>query len=231
MYQDPRGINIVEVTKNSKEMKDKLLSTRYDTGRTMSRMMSDYLSGNIGGGCECDLEGHGTTFTITKIEESTEDGGTNVITFSDGSVLKVRNGNKGKDGTNGTNGKDGTNGTSITITKLEESTTDGGSNIVTFSDGKTLIVKNGNKGKDGTNGKDGTSVTILSVEGATEDGEDNIVNFSDGNTLKIKNGSKGSKGDKGDPGDTPVKGVDYFTEADKQEIIDAVLTALNTETE
>lgn len=31
---------------------------------------------------------------------------------------------------------------------------------------------------------------------------------------------------KGDKGYTPVKGIDYFTDADKQEIINAVLAAL-----
>lgn len=45
-------------------------------------------------------------------------------------------------------------------------------------------------------------------------------------------GAKGDKGDKGDTGATgpagangytPVKGVDYFTEADKTEIVNAVL--------
>ncbi len=39
-------------------------------------------------------------------------------------------------------------------------------------------------------------------------------------------GDKGEKGDKGDKGDTPVKGTDYFTDADKTEIINAVITAL-----
>lgn len=34
------------------------------------------------------------------------------------------------------------------------------------------------------------------------------------------------KGDKGDKGDTPVKGVDYYTEADKAEMVNAVLAAL-----
>ena len=34
---------------------------------------------------------------------------------------------------------------------------------------------------------------------------------------------KGPKGDKGDDGYTPVKGTDYFTEADKQELIEAVI--------
>ena len=39
-------------------------------------------------------------------------------------------------------------------------------------------------------------------------------------------GATGPKGDPGVPGKTPVKGVDYFTEVDKQEIVDAVLAAL-----
>lgn len=39
-------------------------------------------------------------------------------------------------------------------------------------------------------------------------------------------GDKGDKGDPGDPGVTPVRGTDYWTEADKQEIINDVLEAL-----
>lgn len=39
-------------------------------------------------------------------------------------------------------------------------------------------------------------------------------------------GEKGDKGDKGDPGYTPVKGTDYWTELDKEEIIAAVLEAM-----
>lgn len=39
-------------------------------------------------------------------------------------------------------------------------------------------------------------------------------------------GEKGDKGDKGDPGKSPEVGVDYFTEADKQEMVAAVLAAL-----
>lgn len=48
-------------------------------------------------------------------------------------------------------------------------------------------------------------------------------------TLKIKNADgewvdiPAIKGDKGEDGRTPVKGVDYFTEADKQELINDVL--------
>lgn len=39
-------------------------------------------------------------------------------------------------------------------------------------------------------------------------------------------GAKGDKGDKGDPGYTPVKGTDYYTETDKNEMVSAVLAAL-----
>lgn len=39
---------------------------------------------------------------------------------------------------------------------------------------------------------------------------------------------KGDKGDKGDDGKTPVKGTDYFTEADKQGLVTDVINALPT---
>ena len=38
--------------------------------------------------------------------------------------------------------------------------------------------------------------------------------------------SRGEKGLKGDKGDTPVKGTDYWTEADKAEIVADTLAAL-----
>jgi hypothetical protein len=79
---------------------------------------------------------------------------------------------------------------------------------------------NGADGKDGTNGKDGTSVTITKTTTSNADGGSNTVTFSDGKTLTVKNGSKGNKGD------TPVKGVDYFTESDKAEIIQAVMDGI-----
>ncbi len=46
-------------------------------------------------------------------------------------------------------------GTSVTVSSVSESTASGGENVVTFSDGKTLTVKNGVNGKDGADGKDG----------------------------------------------------------------------------
>lgn len=54
------------------------------------------------------------------------------------------------------------------------------------------------------------------------------VTFADGETFQQKydNGElKGADGSKGSDGKTPVKGTDYFTEADKQEIVAAVLAS------
>lgn len=47
-------------------------------------------------------------------------------------------------------------------------------------------------------------------------------------------GAKGDKGDTGAPGKdgkTPVKGTDYWTAADKQEIVNSVIDALPDGTE
>ncbi len=41
-----------------------------------------------------------------------------------------------------------------------------------------------------------------------------------------KDGERGEKGDKGANGKTPVKGVDYFTEAEKADMVAAVISAL-----
>jgi hypothetical protein len=64
-------------------------------------------------------------------------------------------------------------------------------------------------------GKDGASVTVKSVSESTADGGSNVVEFTDGKTLTVKNGKTGGKGD---PGKTPVKGLDYWTPVDQQEI-------------
>lgn len=83
-------------------------------------------------------------------------------------------------------------------------------------------------GADGSNGKDGTSVTVKSVSESTEDGGSNVVTFSDGKNLKVKNGRKGGTGATGPAGPKPVKGVDYWTEADQEAIVQQVITALGT---
>ena len=44
-------------------------------------------------------------------------------------------------------------------------------------------------------------------------------------------GDPGAKGDPGTPGKTPVRGTDYWTAADKQEIVNSVIAALPDGTE
>ena len=56
------------------------------------------------------------------------------------------------DGEKGDKGEKGDPGTSITITGVSESDVDGGENVVTFSDGNTLTVRNGTKGEPGEGG-------------------------------------------------------------------------------
>ena len=96
---------------------------------------------------------NGTTLTVTSASGTSS------------ANLKGAIGATGADGKDGTNGKDGK---SVTVTNITTSPDDGGDNIVTFSDGNMLTVKNGSTGaagkdgkdgNDGINGKDGTSVT------------------------------------------------------------------------
>lgn len=102
----------------------------------------------------------------------------------------------GEDGSPGENGKDGT---SVIVVNVIESTEDGGSNVITFSDGHTLTVKNGSKGTDGSQGEQG-------IPGEKGD--------------KGEKGDTGADGATGESGYTPVKGKDYWTDGDRAEIRD-----------
>ncbi len=85
-------------------------------------------------------------------------------------------------------------------------------------------------------------VVIDSIEQtvtSTEDGGVNVLTITltngDVSIFQVSNGTKGSKGDKGEKGDTgekgadgytPQRGVEYWTEADKENIVNSVLDAL-----
>lgn len=84
----------------------------------------------------------------------------------------------------------GGGGGSITITDIVMSPVDGGSNVVTFSDGNTLTVKNGSKGSAGATGPTGATGPAG------------------------PQGPQGPKGDKGDPGD----GADILEEIGKETV-------------
>lgn len=110
----------------------------------------------------------------------------------------------------GEKGDKGDSGTSVTITSIKESSIDSGTNTVTFSDGKVLKIKNGSSGGSGTGGGGISSDQLIAaVEEALQDAKDS-GEFD------------------GADGHTPVKGTDYYTEADKAEMVSLVLTALPT---
>lgn len=69
-------------------------------------------------------------------------------------------------------------------------------------------------------GGDGVGIaSVVQTTKSTEDDGNNVITVTLTNgvtsTFIVQNGSKGSKGD---PGYTPVRGVDYWTTADKAEI-------------
>lgn len=104
-----------------------------------------------------------------------------------------------------------------------------------------LRGQDGKDGKDGVNGKDGiscshswsgTTLTITSASGTTssnlkgdkgDKGEQGIQGIQG---VAGKNGANGTNGKDGKDGYTPIKGTDYYTEADKKEMVQLVLNAL-----
>lgn len=77
------------------------------------------------------------------------------------------------------------------------------------------------KGKDGADGQNGVSVTGASIDTSGH----LIITLSNGQTIDAGK-AKGDKGDPGADGYTPVKGTDYWTPADKAEIVADVIAAL-----
>lgn len=108
------------------------------------------------------------------------------IRFSDGATASGYT--YSKQGAKGDKGDTGANGTSITITDISESTASGGSNVVTFSDGNTLTVKNGIDGKDGENEE------IVQIRESSAPGGENEVYFKLGSKLTVRNGRDGTDG-------------------------------------
>ena len=131
-----------------------------------------------------------------------------------------RDGADGKDGETGPQGAQGPKGDSFQ-TVVED---DGNGNITI----RALTTEG-----TGTSGKNGYTFTpSVSPDGIiswTNDG--GLVNPEPVN-IKGPAGANGQQGPAGTNGKTPVKGTDYFTQADKEELVQAVLAALpNGDTE
>lgn len=156
------------------------------------------------------------------------------ITSASGTSSADLKGEPGKDGSDGHPGKDGSNGSdgvspTVAVSKSGKVTTvsitdKNGTKTATINDGAD--GQDGKDGQNGNDGKDGTSVTVSNVSESSASGGTNTVTFSDGKKVNIKNGKDGSNGTNGTDGKTPVKGTDYFTAADKAEIVNAVIASL-----
>lgn len=125
-----------------------------------------------------------------------------------------RDGADGKDGETGPRGQPGPKGDSFQ-TVVED---DGNGNIII----RALTTEG-----TGTSGQNGYTFTpYVSPDGIirwTNDG--GLVNPEPVN-IKGPAGANGQQGPAGTNGKTPVKGTDYFTQADKEELVQAVLAAL-----
>lgn len=89
------------------------------------------------------------------------------------------------------------------------------------------LEKNGSSGgsDSGQNGDDGATFTpSVSPDGMLSWTNDKGLDNPDPVNIKGPQGPAGADGAKGEKGDVPEKGVDYWTEEDKQEIVDDVLS-------
>lgn len=109
-----------------------------------------------------------------------------------------KDGQNGADGKDGENGKDGADGVSPVVTTTQTET--GAEITITDKNGQHVVtLLNGAKGADGKDGQDGKDGT---------------------------NGTNGQDGKDGKDGYTPVRGTDYWTNADKAEIVSDVLAEI-----
>lgn len=166
--------------------------------------------------------------------------------------IQGEKGDKGDTGATGAPGEDGVDGVSPTVdvSKSGKVTT---ISITDKNGTKTATINDGTDGSPGSAGKDGASVThswsgttltVTSASGTSsanlkgdkgdqgiqgEKGEQGVQGEPGETGATGPRGPAGDKGDKGDTGATgpkPVKGVDYWTAADQESIVQDVITAL-----
>ena len=111
--------------------------------------------------------------------------------------------------------------------------TDNGKTWVNLIAEADLKGDKGDKGDPGIPGKDGHSPVVT----ATKSGKTTTISVDGTAIATVEDGTDGAPGVAGAPGKngtdgkTPVKGTDYWTAADKQEIVSDVLVALPDGTE
>ena len=128
---------------------------------------------------------------------------------------------KGPKGDPGAAGKDG-HSPVVTATKSGKTTT------ISVDGAAIATVEDGADGKPGATGADGVTPRI------GDNGNWYLGSVDTGKPSRGETGTPGKDGEKGAPGaagHTPVKGTDYWTAADKQEIVNSVIAALPDGTE
>lgn len=224
---DLKAQNVKQAVTNTElKAKDNELAAKH----TALQNTVDDLIASLEGEGSVEVEAVGIA-SVEQTTTSTADGGINVVTVTktDGtsSTFQVRNGSKGSQGVQGVQGEPGytpvkgvdyvdgqdgqpgaagKDGTSVTVASVSESTADGGSNVVTFSDGKKLTVKNGSKGGTGATGATpqlsiGTVSTLSAGSAATA----TITGTAENPKLNlgIPKGADGADGESGSAASLP----------------------------
>ena len=181
----------------------------------VEKLIENYLTENPPARGDPGEDGVSPTINVEEIE------GGYRITIVDVNNTETFDILNGIDGVAGADGEDGVSPT-ISVEEIE-----GGNQLtITDVDGtRTVNILNGldgTDGKDGVDGADGYSptVNVENIEGGYH------VTITDINGIQSVDILNGTDGDDGDDGYTPVKGVDYYTEAEKEETTQTILDRL-----
>jgi hypothetical protein len=90
------GIGISSIVKSHTQGLVDTYTINYTDGSNTNFTVTNGINGKDG-----EKGADGTSVTVSSVSESSADGGSNVVTFSNGKTLTVKNGSKGKDGTDG----------------------------------------------------------------------------------------------------------------------------------
>ena len=144
------GIGISSIVKSHTQGLVDTYTINYTDGSNTNFTVTNGINGKDG-----EKGANGTSVTVSSVSESSADGGSNVVTFSDGKTLTVKNGSRGSTGEKGADGVSAThswNGTTLTITSASGSSS---ANLKGAKGDKGDTGANGTNGKDGAKGADG----------------------------------------------------------------------------
>ena len=157
-YQKKNDAAQKTIVEDGKLYLTKLDGTKLDDGTTLP----------TGSGTSIDDTNTTTdkTWSSSKIDSQFKDIANKTIVEGNKIYLAKADGTKLDEGTDlpTSSGEKGDPGKSVTISSVVESTEDGGNNVVTFSDGTVLNVKNGSKGNKGDSGSAGGNDNSLGIE-------------------------------------------------------------------